>query len=97
MGDRTINTTHPPTPVMRRDSGSSIQIHAIDDGNSKWTRKETEDTPNSVIPYGDANRPNKSLLSRVLEQRELQSADQLFNASDYEIITELVRRFKNHR
>ncbi|KAI1727701.1 protein melted like protein [Ditylenchus destructor] len=87
MGDRTINTAHPPTPVMRRDSSSSIQKHGIDD--SKWTRKDPEDTPNSAIPYGDANRPSKSLLSRVLEQRELQSADQLFNASDYEIITEL--------
>lgn len=38
-----------------------------------------------------------TLLSKVLEQRKVQCADQLFSVSDYEIITELVTNISSSK
>uniref|UniRef100_A0AC34PXN9 MutS-like protein n=1 Tax=Panagrolaimus sp. JU765 TaxID=591449 RepID=A0AC34PXN9_9BILA len=43
---------------------------------------------NFIFP---TNNSGKSLLLKVLQQRNVQCADQLFSVSDYEIITELRR------
>ena len=43
-------------------------------------------SPSPILSYSF----NQSLLTKVLQQRQIQIADQLFSIPDYEIITEVV-------